>query len=329
MGEIAPPDAPPRSDGASPTVSRCLNCGTSLQGPFCHACGQEGVDRNVSVGHLLRETLGDLFAFDGRFARTIGPLFTRPGALTAEFVAGHRVPYVPPVRLYVFSSFLLFLVAALLSLDAREIVDPAADAAVADSTSAVGRAEAAVADSVRLAERDSLAASGILTSPDSLASINVGDELDAASSGDSARSWFGAVYHRQKARIAENPEAYKQHLVGRISLLLFFLVPLFAAELKLLYLRRRVLYVQHVVFSLHVHAFAFLFVAVLMLLGRLWPGFWWLLLALPVYLFLAMRRTYGQSRLKTGVKEFLLTSMHFWTTNFAIMAYLLILTLLF
>lgn len=56
----------------------------------------------------MREALGDIFAFDTRFWRTLRPLVTRPGALTVEYLEGRRQPYVPPLRAYVFASVLFF-----------------------------------------------------------------------------------------------------------------------------------------------------------------------------------------------------------------------------
>ena len=71
---------------------------------------------------------------------------------------------------------------------------------------------------------------------------------------------------------------------------MFFILPLFAAGLKLAYLNRGMRYTEHLVFTLHLHAFWF--VALLFMLGDL-P---WLNLAaglaIPLYTWLAMRRVY-------------------------------------
>ena len=60
---------------------QCLNCGTTLQGPFCHYCGQP--DRNFLrfFPVLLRELLEDFLDFDSRFMRTMKPLLFKPGKL--------------------------------------------------------------------------------------------------------------------------------------------------------------------------------------------------------------------------------------------------------
>jgi hypothetical protein len=90
---------------------------------------------------------------------------------------------------------------------------------------------------------------------------------------------------------------------------MFFLLPVFAALLKLVHFRR--LYVQHLVFSVYVHSFVFLVVALVALpdalpdalhLGGLSQWLPIALLGIPLYLLLAMKRFYEDRWLKTLVK---------------------------
>ena len=93
----------------------CLNCKTPMQGPFCYQCGQH---ERVSVRHfglLLRDIIHDVFEMDSRLVRTLKPLLFRPGFLTIEYFAGRRQRYVPPLRLYVISSLLFFLLISLMN----------------------------------------------------------------------------------------------------------------------------------------------------------------------------------------------------------------------
>ncbi|MGK2924072.1 MAG: DUF3667 domain-containing protein, partial [Lysobacterales bacterium] len=83
---------------------RCLNCGTPLQGPFCHYCGQPDKNFLRFFPVLLRELLEDFLDFDSRFMRTMKPLLFKPGKLTRDYLDGHRFRYTPPLRLYIFSS---------------------------------------------------------------------------------------------------------------------------------------------------------------------------------------------------------------------------------
>ena len=93
----------------------CRNCGSRLQGSFCSDCGQEARNLDLSLRQLLGELFGNLVSFDSRVWRTAVPLLFRPGDLTARYLAGQRVRFVPPIRLYVFVSIVYFLLLALLS----------------------------------------------------------------------------------------------------------------------------------------------------------------------------------------------------------------------
>jgi hypothetical protein len=99
----------------------CMNCGTRLQGPFCHYCGQPDKNFMRFFPVLMRELLEDFLDFDSRFMRTIKPLLFRPGKLTRDYLDGRRFRYVPPLRLYFFSSIAFFFVLALLAGDQTAI----------------------------------------------------------------------------------------------------------------------------------------------------------------------------------------------------------------
>ena len=93
-------------------MKSCKNCDAALSGAYCHDCGQKDMDLKRPFLSLLREALHESFDIDGRAARTIGTLLTRPGTLTTRFLDGHRQEYTPPVRLYLIVSLLFFLIVA-------------------------------------------------------------------------------------------------------------------------------------------------------------------------------------------------------------------------
>ncbi|MDB5060717.1 MAG: hypothetical protein JWP67_560 [Mucilaginibacter sp.] len=59
----------------------CLNCGTVLEGKFCHNCGQENLQMKESFGHMLNHAVSDYFHFDYQFFHTLRPLFLSRGIL--------------------------------------------------------------------------------------------------------------------------------------------------------------------------------------------------------------------------------------------------------
>ncbi|WP_368563187.1 DUF3667 domain-containing protein [Pseudoxanthomonas sp. UTMC 1351] len=90
--------------------SACENCGTPLQGGFCHLCGQNAHNPLRHAGHALEEFFESFWHLDGRIFRTLRELLS-PGRLANAYLAGHRVRYVAPLRLFVILSVLTFFVA--------------------------------------------------------------------------------------------------------------------------------------------------------------------------------------------------------------------------
>src|SRR5580765_5473780 len=78
-------------------------------GRYCHVCGQENVEPKESFWHLLTHFFNDITHFDGKFFTTLKDLLFRPGFLSKEYVIGRRASYLNPVRMYVFTSAIFFL----------------------------------------------------------------------------------------------------------------------------------------------------------------------------------------------------------------------------
>ncbi|MDG2177116.1 MAG: DUF3667 domain-containing protein [Gammaproteobacteria bacterium] len=76
---------------------------------YCPQCGQKSDTHILAFRELLAEFADDLLNMDSRLWRTLGPLVIHPGKLTNEFIAGKRMYYLPPFRLYLILSLLFFL----------------------------------------------------------------------------------------------------------------------------------------------------------------------------------------------------------------------------
>src|SRR6201982_304212 len=107
--------APPRRKGLfgrrkkqRPPITHCENCGAELQGHWCAKCGQPAIDYRRSFRHVIADLLNEFLNWDSKFFATIGLLLVRPWKLTNQFLAGHRVRYVHPLRLYLLASILFF-----------------------------------------------------------------------------------------------------------------------------------------------------------------------------------------------------------------------------
>src|SRR5213083_521477 len=89
-------------------IADCENCGAQLQGHWCAKCGQPAIDYRRSFRHVIADLLNEFLNWDSKFFATIGLLLVRPWKLTNAFLAGHRVRYVHPLRLYLLASILFF-----------------------------------------------------------------------------------------------------------------------------------------------------------------------------------------------------------------------------
>src|SRR5437016_8259990 len=97
-----------RKKAERPAPTHCENCGAPLHGHWCGRCGQPAIDYRRSFRYVIVDLLDEFLNWDSRFFRTLGLLLVRPWKLTNEFLAGHRVRYVHPLRLYLLASILFF-----------------------------------------------------------------------------------------------------------------------------------------------------------------------------------------------------------------------------
>jgi len=88
----------------------CLNCGATVLGRYCQACGQENTEPKETFWHMFTHFFYDITHFDGSFFVTLKDLLFKPGFLSREYMLGRRKKYLHPVRMYVFTSAVFFLV---------------------------------------------------------------------------------------------------------------------------------------------------------------------------------------------------------------------------
>jgi hypothetical protein len=150
--------------------------------------------------------------------------------------------------------------------------------------------------------------------------------------------WFNKQLERGNEnlqRLQQDPSAFKDAVLSAVPSTLFVLVPIFALMLKLAYLFKRRLYMEHLVIALHSHAFLcldlLLLLLVLALQGAVAPEagvlhglLGWiekaLLVWMPVYLLLMQKRVYGQGWPMTLLKYFVLGTCYSVLLSFAIVA---------
>src|SRR6266536_6671895 len=97
-----------RAKDAGPSLTHCENCGAELQGHWCAQCGQPAIEYRRSFRYVVTDLLHEFLNWDSKFFTTIALLILKPWRLTNEFLAGKRVRYVNPLRLYLLASILFF-----------------------------------------------------------------------------------------------------------------------------------------------------------------------------------------------------------------------------
>jgi uncharacterized protein DUF3667 len=115
----------------------------------------------------------------------------------------------------------------------------------------------------------------------------------------------------------KDPRRLIEAVFSRLPWTLGLLMPLFAVLLKIVYIFKRRLYMEHLMVALHSHAFIFMSLLLLAILALLknWattaaPGIEWLIgllrdavwIWLPIYLFLMQKRVYRQGWILTTIK---------------------------
>jgi hypothetical protein len=130
----------------------CLNCAAELQGRYCHVCGQENTEPRESFWHLVTHFVEDVTHFDGKFFKTLRYLLFRPGYLSAEYARGRRASYLNPIRMYIFTSAIFFIVFSWHPDHKEKAISPKKP----DKESAVDQMKTAFYNAGTPAERDSI-----------------------------------------------------------------------------------------------------------------------------------------------------------------------------
>jgi hypothetical protein len=215
---------------------------------------------------------------DSRLWRTLWLLWFKPGKLTQEFVVGRRAAYLPPFRLYLVLSVIFFLVASF--SPARTQVAELKDGKIQ-----------------------------IVTSEASCNDI----QLELFGNHD----WEQRFRHGCAAAVRDSGASLLHVAVGAMPKAMFIFLPLIAFLHMLLYWRPRHRYAEHLLFFVHVHAFFFSAMTLVVLLGsaaEAWPGAGIvgsiLLWSLPLYTAFAMKRVFGGGWGRTLLKALALFAVY-------------------
>lgn len=239
MDGLASPGSTPGAQQTAAHPASCANCGAVLVGRFCAQCGQSSESLERPARELLEHVLEGLIDFDARGPRSLRLLLFRPGRLTADYLSGQRVRFVPPFRLYLFATLVFFF---LLSITETAIVQ------FVDDVRPLGRGT-----TMRLFAP--LAPNGPSTTP-----------IQIVEDSGPAPDWLKRRIEKFDQALAD-PRRLNERLSDLLPKMMFALMPIFAVLLAAFSPIRGRFLIDHVIFSLHFHSFAF-FLGAAMVLAR-------------------------------------------------------------
>jgi hypothetical protein len=284
----------------------CANCNASVSGKYCHECGQATVLHPPSAAEFLHEFVGHYVALESKLWQTLKLLVLKPGKLTLEYLAGRRVRYIEPLRVYLTFSLIFFALFKFMGED-HNIGNV--------RVKGVPIVKEDPQDTARREQREK-----------AHAALKQGGQPKAAQIADAAEAADGSepgALEKFIDTVVDNRDKLKKAFFGYVPYAVFALMPVFAFYLKLLYFRSGRRYGEHLLFALHANAFAFLMLTLLMLLPGFIPYVGTLLfLWLAFYLPIAMRRVYGGGRLKTFLRWVVLMCLHMLSMTAAVSAVL-------
>lgn len=271
------------------TQKTCLNCSQESEAHYCPRCGQSKAVKVSSLWYFINEILEVIYDLDSKVWKSILPLIFKPGKLTNEYIAGRRVNYLPPFRIYLILSILFFLVAAIPDFtgfnelspeDAQELAQNLEDSGLAINEiiqEEIGQISLNLPDEEIVNDAGNPDASSVLTpptaSPEAAVPLEPYVEIDLPDSFANLTEasdcvnvpWDNFLGERMGARalnscqtaFSDNGVSLMQSFIDNLPIMMFFCVPLLAVFMKFLYLFKKRKYVEHLMFLFHTHSFIF------------------------------------------------------------------------
>lgn len=294
----------------------CQNCGHLLkpQDNYCSVCGQENNDQHKSFGKLISDFFTNYFSLDSRFGRSIKPFFLQPGHLTNEFVAGRRVNYGNPIRIYLVVTLIHFFFFNWY-MDSRgenesvvKINQPKFEESEIDEFEmgfTLDSTETKVnqsSDLLFFRKNEWAIIQGMIG--DKAADYSV-EQIEDSIHNETKPVIPRHFTHQFIKLMKSNSKSISAYIISKIPMVMFFLLPLYALILKLFFIKRY--YITHIIHSLHIHSFTFFILSIIWILGLMFSDF--AKTALPfsflicfVYIYFSFTKVYGIKRLTSIFK---------------------------
>lgn len=291
----------------------CLNCGTQLEGAYCHACGQVGhVHR--TIGAFLHDLVHGALHFEGKFWHTLPMLVIKPGKLTRRYIAGQRARFVSPMALFLFCVFLMFAVFQFAGISTPTDIGGESAAVVTDTVQEqTETVEKTLVEAIQdredllksLAENDAERAeveAELADLKDRMEGIETAKKYGLGNGADISlgRSNIPFIDKAMK-KWEENPSLMLYKLQANFYKFSWLLIPLSLPFVWLLFAwKRRYNGYDHAVFITYSLSFMTLLLIALALLALAGVGSMWIFFATilipPIHMYKQLRQAYDLSR---------------------------------
>ena len=328
--------------GIKPTNrGTCLNCKNGL-GPeisFCPLCGQKAHQSKLTAWSLIKDFFGSLFNLDNGLYRSLAGL-PIPGLLSKQFISGKRKSYLNPVRLFLIT--LIVHLSVLTNLVPFDNLNASLVRYHEDigETKALRKFEELKYDSTHLilgCDVDTIQAlvfdnyyqedstDFIVYDPEvymnggpkSKYRVAFADIFDMPTeeflTTYKLNTWWEQLAARQIITAVRDPSGAIRFGVGNLVWSVLSTIIIVGLLMKLLYLRRKRFFVEHLVVLFNIHSFSFLLVSLVFLINPMFkvtedaqstgytfnnPAY----LVVILFFFLSLKTYYNQGWIKTFIK---------------------------
>ena len=284
----------------------CLNCGQTVEEKFCPNCGQQNIQTRQPFHYLFTHFIEDFTHYDGQFWGTIKNLLFKPGKLTNTYLEGKRQQFVPPVKLYIFMSFVTFFLFAMfppfnLDFSGKNTLEKAREQIVYNNAEIIAtqkKIDSLKAQPTMKPEDTVMIAKLGAMVKDSTMISNVSSSLDMNKSMDADSDFNGYTTRKSyDSAKAKNPSSFdfinvpfahkffelrdngvkKSEILKNITetslhhlpKALFIYLPFFAFFLWIFHTKKKWWYFDHGIFTLHYFSFLLLNILLFFLLKKI------------------------------------------------------------
>ena len=267
----------------------CTNCASSPHGRYCQECGQALVMLGAQASLLRPGVVEAYWQIYDRALLTFADL-CKPGRVAANYLAGRRVRYVPPLRLFGLLSVLAFMLAQL--------------AVATEENGTQLKVGGAAIIRVNTVEEVDSAAQVQSSSALTFSAPEFREPFKLPAIQDHV--WFNIVGERidaELSRFDHDPRSIILAIIRAMPSVILLMIPIFALLLKLAHFGSGWRYLEHLVVVIYSHAFiclvlsfTFFLSSVANVLTWLEPTVAWVTAALwlwvPIYLLLTQKHVY-------------------------------------